>query len=77
MSLAEFQVLLKDPDNPIEVIGEASLDDGTTKELLLVIEWSRPLHVAIVVDDVHAQERVITVYEPDESEWAPDLRRKR
>lgn len=77
MTLAEFKVLLEDPENPIEVIGEAVLDDAQTKELLLVIEWLRPLHVAIVVDERHAQERVVTVYEPDASEWTPDYRRKR
>jgi len=77
MLLAEFVELLNDPERPIEVIAEARESDSEVKELLLVIEWLRPLHVAIVVDDTRMQERVVTVYEPYPSEWTPDFRRRR
>ena len=77
MVLAEFAALLNDPDRPIEVIAEMRASDSELKELLLVIEWLRPLHVVIVVDDARAQERVVTVYEPYPSEWTADFRRRR
>lgn len=77
MVLAEFKALLDDPEHPIEVIAEAQESDSELKELLLVIEWLRPLHVVIVVDDARVQERVVTVYEPHPSEWTADYRRRR
>lgn len=77
MVLAEFAELLNDPAHPIEVIAEAQDSETELKELLLVIEWLRPLHVVIVVDDARCEERVVTVYEPYPSEWTPDFRRRR
>lgn len=77
MLLAEFAALLNDGERPIEVIAEARESDSMLRELLLVIEWLRPLHVVIVIDDSRAQERVVTVYEPFPSEWTADFRRRR
>ncbi|HEX7739638.1 MAG TPA: hypothetical protein VF426_08325 [Marmoricola sp.] len=77
MVLAEFGELLDDPEHQVEVIAEAHESDSEVKELLLVIEWLRPLHVVIVVDDARSQERVVTVYEPYPSEWTADFRRRR
>lgn len=45
----------------------------------LVLGWSgsRPIHV-VVADNVDDQENiVITVYEPDPTEWEPDFKRRK
>lgn len=45
----------------------------------LVLGWSgsRPIHV-VVADNVDDQENiVITVYEPDPTEWEPDFKRSK
>jgi hypothetical protein len=47
------------------------------KEVLLIVDWRRPLHVIVVVDDVRAEERVLTVYEPGPDRWSGDYRRRR
>lgn len=59
-----------------EVIDELAADDHN-KELLLTLEWIRPLHVVVVVDEAHAEERVVTVYEPLPELWSADFRRRR
>ena len=69
MTLAEFEVLLDEG----EVIEETSIEEGV-KELVLIMEWSRPLHVVVVVDDIREEERIVTVYEPDEDRWSPDFK---
>ena len=60
-----------------EVIEERQLGPAELKELVLVIDWVRPLHVVVVVDDEHEEERVVTVYEPDPDQWSSDYRRRR
>lgn len=77
MSLAEFFAALSDRSSPPEVIAEARESRTETKELILLVEWHRPLHVAIVVDVAREQERVVTVYEPHPSEWTADYRTRR
>ncbi len=73
MTLAEFEVLLDQG----EVIEETPIQVGV-KELVLIVEWSRPLHVVVVVDDIREEERIVTVYEPDNDRWSPDFKvRKR
>jgi hypothetical protein len=72
-TFAEFEAALEEA----EVIEEHNLGEGGVKELLLIVEWRRPLHVAVVVDDVRSEERVITVYEPDADRWSSDYRRRR
>ncbi|MBK5222219.1 MAG: hypothetical protein JJE52_04955 [Acidimicrobiia bacterium] len=74
LTLAEFRVLL---DAAAEVIDEAVIADGQLKELVLYLDWSRPLHVVVVVDDIHAEERLITVYEPSTDRWSDDFRTRR
>ena len=69
MALAEFEILLDEG----EVIEETSVEKGV-KELVLVMEWSRPLHVVLVVDDIREEQRIVTVYEPDEDRWSPDFK---
>jgi len=69
MTLAEFEILLDEG----EVIEETSIEEGV-KELVLIMEWSRPLHVVLVVDDIREEERMVTVYEPDEDRWSPDFK---
>jgi len=73
--LAEFQQLLGHG----EVIAEAEAEDGPSerREVVLLVEWLRPLHVVIVVDSVQEEERLVTVYEPDPSIWTADFRRRR
>jgi hypothetical protein len=46
---------------------------GHLKELVLVIDWKRPLHVVIIVDGVRGEERIVTVYEPDPERWSPTI----
>ena len=47
------------------------------KELLLLVDWTKALHVVVVVDDVRHEERVVTIYEPDPDRWSQDYRRRR
>ena len=44
------------------------------KELLLIVESTRPLHVVVVVDDIRREERIVTLYEPDKDRWSADFR---
>jgi hypothetical protein len=60
-----------------EIIEEHVTDDNLLKEVVLVVDWIRPLHVIVVVDDRHEEERIVTVYEPDPDLWSPDYRRRR
>lgn len=70
---AEFAAALE----AAEVIEEHVLVDDQLKELVLVIEWARPLHVVVVVDARHQEERIVTVYEPDPDSWDAEYRRRR
>lgn len=73
MTLAEFEHLL----DTGEVIEEHRLESSQIKELVLVIAWTRPLHVVVIVDENRAEERIVTVYEPDPGRWSPDFSRRR
>jgi hypothetical protein len=73
ITLAEFEALLNDG----WVIEQTLLHRETVKEVVLVIEWVRPLHVVIVVDGDGQEERIVTVYEPDPARWSADGRRRR
>lgn len=73
MTLAEFEQLL----GAGEVIEETRLGTDEVKELLLVLEWTRPLHVVLVIDGCRGEQRVVTVYEPDRDRWSADLRTRR
>lgn len=73
MTLAEFETLL----GTGEVIEETVTEDGDLKELVLLLDWTRPVHVVVIVDDERAEERIITVYEPDPDSWSNDYRRRR
>ena len=72
-TFGEFDIVLQQA----EVIEECVTGAGSLKELLLVVEWNRPLHVVVVVDDLRREERVVTVYEPDPGLWSSDYRRRR
>lgn len=74
ITLAEFETLL---DTSAEVIEETAIDGERLKELVLFVQWRRPLHVVVVVDHVHQEERILTVYEPTSDRWADDYRRRR
>lgn len=71
-TLAEFEMATEEA----EVIEETELPTGG-KELVLTLEWKRPLHTVVVVDDHRAEERIVTVYEPDPERWSADYRRRR
>jgi hypothetical protein len=73
MGLAEFEQLL----GAGEVIEEREAAHGQLKELVLVIDWQRPLHVVVIVDALRGEERIVTVYEPDPDRWSRDYRRRR
>ena len=60
-----------------EIIEEHELGPGQLKELVLVTEWKRPLHVVVILDEVRQEERLVTVYEPDPALWSPDYRKRR
>jgi hypothetical protein len=60
-----------------EVIEEHEREEGLLHELVLLVEWVRPLHVVFVVDERRSEERIVTVYEPDLNQWSPDYRRRR
>ena len=58
-----------------EVIEETVVSDGL-KEVVLTLAWRRP-HVVVIVDEVHQEDRVVTVYEPEPARWSTDFRRRR
>lgn len=73
LNLAEFEVLL----GLGEVIEERELSSEALKELVLLVTWTRPLHIVVIVDQRRREERILTVYEPDRARWSPDLRSRR
>jgi hypothetical protein len=73
MTLAEFAELLKSG----EVIEEDLLGEGQLHEVVLIVQWLRPLHVVFVVDEPRSEERIVTVYEPEQGQWSTDHRRRR
>jgi len=72
-TLAEFKL----PLDAAEIIEEVDLDPNGMKELLLVVDWTRPLHIVVVVDSLRHEERLVTVYEPDAERWTDGYRRRR
>lgn len=70
---AEFAASL----DTAEVIEEHDLGNAAIKELVLTVAWIRPLHVVVVVDDLHEEERIATVYEPSADRWDEEYRRRR
>lgn len=60
-----------------EVIEQDAAGDGSLRELVLYLHWTRPLHVVVVVDDVRREERLITVYEPSTDRWSDDFKVRR
>ncbi len=73
IGLGEFERLLGSG----EVIEEALGRPFVLKELVLLIEWLRPLHVVIAIDESRRRETLVTVYEPYPAEWSDDFRRRR
>ncbi len=73
IALGEFERLLASG----EVIEEAPAGLFVVKELVLLIEWVRPLRVVIAVDESRRRETLVTVYEPWPAEWSYDFRRRR
>lgn len=71
--VAEFQQVLGQG----EVIAEAADGPSKGREIVLLVEWLRPLHVVIAIDSDQEEERLVTVYEPDPALWTADYRRRR
>jgi hypothetical protein len=38
---------------------------------VLGVDWTRPLHLVVVVDERRQEERIVTVHEPDPDLWSP------
>ncbi|HET8931549.1 MAG TPA: hypothetical protein VFN21_12890 [Acidimicrobiales bacterium] len=74
LTLGEFRGLL---DEPAEVIEETVTADGELRELVLSLHWTQPLHVVVVVDEVHEKERLITVYQPSTEYWSDNFKVRR
>jgi hypothetical protein len=72
-TFAEFEIALEHA----EVIEQRGDSKQLVKEILLVVDWTRPLHAVVVIDDIREEERVVTVYEPDPNRWSDDYRRRR
>jgi hypothetical protein len=73
LTLAEFEALL----DTGEIIEEHALSSEEVKEVVLLLEWLRPLHVVVVVDHLRREERILTLYEPDSDRWTADFRSRR
>jgi|GEM_PF-4041884 len=74
LTLAEFRLLL---DADAEVIEASAVEGSGVKEIMLFLDWRLPLHVVVVVDEAHHEERLITVYEPSTDRWSDDYRTRR
>ena len=72
-TLGEFDAALEHAT----VIEENELSVSSNKELVLTVEWKWPLHVVVIVDSVRAEERIVTVYQPNPDYWSSDYRRRR
>lgn len=59
-----------------EVVEENVVSDGL-RELVLTLAWKRPFPVVVIVDEVHQEDRVVTVCEPEPGRWSPDFRTRR
>jgi hypothetical protein len=65
----------------VVVTGEMIEDypDDTPYPSRLVLGWegARPLHVVVADNATDRENVVITVYEPDLTEWEPDFKRRK
>jgi hypothetical protein len=73
LTLAEFEALLESG----EIIEERLVTQHELKEVVLLDEWLRPLHVVVIIDERRREERILTVYEPDPVRWSRDFRSRR
>lgn len=73
LGLAEFEQLLSGG----EVIEELQDAPQHTRELVLLVEWARPLHLVVAVDLDQQEERLVTVYEPRPPEWDNKFKRRK
>ena len=73
LTFAEFEALL----DTGEIVEEHAISGEELKEIVLLLAWTRPLHLVIVVDHRRREERILTLYEPDPDQWTPDYRSRR
>jgi hypothetical protein len=60
-----------------EVVEDHDLGEEGLKEILLLLEWTRPLHLVYVVNHLNAVVIYRTIYEPDTSHWLPGFKERR
>lgn len=73
LTLGEFETVL----GAGEIIEEHMISGNEIKEIVLLLEWVRPLHLVVVVDHRLREERNLTLYEPDPARWSVDYRSRR
>jgi hypothetical protein len=56
MTLAEFRLVLHSG----LVIEQSETRRAVVKELVLIVDWQRPLHVVVVIDEIRHEERIVT-----------------
>jgi len=60
-----------------EVIEELGDSPEQAREIVLLVEWARPLHLVVAVDSGQQEERLVTVYEPRPAEWDDEFKRRK
>lgn len=70
---AEVEALLDDG----EVVEQHALGEGDLKEIRLLLQWVRPLHVVYIVNERRRLVVYRTLYEPDTERWHPGYRERR
>lgn len=73
LGLAEFEQLLGHG----EVIEEILDSPEEAREIVLLVDWTRPLHLVVAVDSGQQEERLVTVYEPRSAEWDDEFKRRK
>lgn len=73
LGLAEFEQLLGGG----EVIEELGDSPEQAREIVLLVDWARPLHLVVAVDSGQQEERLVTVYEPRSAEWDDEFKRRK
>lgn len=73
LGLTEFEQLLGGG----EVIEELRDSPEQTREIVLLVEWTRPLHIVMAVDSGQQEERLVTAYEPRPRDWDDKFKRRK
>jgi len=60
-----------------EAIEELGDSPEQAREIVLLVEWARPLNLVVAVDSGQQEERLVTVYEPRPAEWDDEFKRRK